>query len=122
LSDTSPVANSNPSGIGGWLAVFVVLLFLQCLGYVIGFLMNEPIEMYFLFLWPALGIVAGVGMLKKNRVFGLRLAQLYLGISLLFGVGATLNKVSIGPATIAGSGVWLWYLLVSERVKNTFPK
>lgn len=116
-------------GIGGWLAVFVVgfLGFGGVLGNIataIAFLNADSayaaLDASIRGSLACLAIVALVLMLQKNPK-GLLWARILLGANVIVGLLLLIPPSNIdGVKYVLGSIIWVVYLSMSKRVKNTY--
>ena len=132
-SETMEV-NKNPSGIGGWLAFFIVGLFVN--GTMLSFeSLNMPLDasntlpMLMGLSLAVLAFSAAVLLLRTNPR-GILLAKVFIGTNLLVHglaiVGSLGDARAVGAASadmgrvLLFSLIWITYLQQSVRVKNTF--
>lgn len=124
----------SPSGIGGWLAVFVLALFVN--GMILSFeSLNMPsdisnaLPMGMGLSLAVLAFSSAILITRKNPR-GILLAKVFIGANLFVNILAVIRSVgdasSLGAAS-AGIGrvllfsiVWMTYLQQSVRVRNTF--
>jgi len=123
-------------GIEGWLLWFTIILFLTAAIYGLSFIIwmfnlylgEYNYETYFYFFTSALMLFLYVQTiileLKKKKKF-IKSAKIALSISILLTFVELFTIVETSSyiiGSIIGTGVWIWYLNVSVRVKNTFIK
>ena len=124
----------SPSGIGGWLAVFIFGLFASGLASAfeslnMPFDASNAVAIGLGLVLAALAFSSAVLILRKNPR-GILLSKVFIGSNLLVSILAVIGSVGDPTALGASSAVmgrvmlssliWITYLHQSIRVKNTF--
>jgi len=125
---TTPVAPpKNPSGIGGWLLVFIVAL---SLGVFVSFgnagalfEANSPLFGIAFIALAVTGVFAVVELIRK-KARGVAIAKDLLlaniGVAVFLIVPFKALAVPYLLKALIGAGIWYAYLSKSKRVKNTY--
>ena len=134
-AETMEVKEKTQSGIGGWLAFFILGLFVN--GAILSFeSLNMPLDasnalpMLMGLSLAVLAFSAAVLLLRTNPR-GILLAKVFIGTNLLvhgLAIVGSLWRCSCGRSSVGRHGkrvllfslIWITYLQQSVRVKNTF--
>ncbi len=123
----------KPKGIGGWLILPTIGLFIAAIVWVFVFIisglffLSGEAEVYDLMMLLMAPVLAGLSIFslflefKKKKEF-----PKWIIVTLWVGVVSTIllsivdGDYSDNFSVITGSIIWTWYFSVSKRVKNTF--